>query len=352
MRKELKEKITHAYESETPEIKERVLEACENEYQLPKAEKAGRARRVLRAAVAAAMSAVLFVVGIAVGRLGVKTPPAPEQGFAVYLDVNPSVELVLDKDERVMAFEALNEDAELVTAEMELIGVTFKTALNAVIGGMYAKGYLTSEENSVLISVAGGDETAAKAFLSYATEQVNGVFSQSEMECSIIAQRVTGNEELCERAKEQGVSVGKLHFVDKVVRAHEELSEKDVTSLLGLSIRELNLLYAQDGGGKGEENDDLISGSLSGIVDKASALAAVLLQLQVEESGVEWYEVDARLSMVGGFGLVYSVRIKLKGSDTEYHFEVDCKTGKVSLWQDEDKGDEHGGHGGVPSEKP
>lgn len=324
MRKELKEKITRAYETETPEIKERVLEACENEYQLPKAEKAGRARTFFRAAVAVAMSAVLFVVGIAVGRFGVKTPPSPEQGFAVYLDVNPSVELVLDKDERVMAFEALNEDAQLVMAEMELTGVTFKTALNAVIGGMYAKGYLTSEDNSVLVSVVGADEEDPDGFLSAAAEQIKGVFGQSGMECSVITQRVAADESLQERAKAQGVSVGKLHFIDKVVQAHAELSEKDIATLLEFSVRELNLLYTQ-----GEEGGGISGGLISGVIGKAAAFAAALLKLQAQESEVERYEVQARLSTDGGFGLVYAVRIKLYGSDEEYVFEVDCATGNI-----------------------
>ena len=338
MRKNIKDEIRHAYEEETPNMREEVMRACEGQAQecapAPQPKRRGVAIFWRRFAAVAA-SVVLFAVGLFVGKIIPTTPLATAVETSVYLDVNPSIEMTLDKDNRVLTCVpatldgVLDEDAKKVLGEMDLTGVELKTALNAIVGSMYVNGYLNAENNSMLVSVDTKDSGNTTPLLDYITTHVNGALGTT-MQCSIIAQSVEVDEDLKERAREQGVSVGKMHLVDKVVQGIDDLEDTDVPQLTDMSIGELNLLYTARPPKPDEPHqDEMISGENGAFLEKEAALQAVLALLQVDETAVEFYDVFAIPSFEGDRRLVYAVTVKVQGEDAPRKFEVDCKTGEA-----------------------
>lgn len=330
MRKDLKEKIRNAFEEETPDRKRDVLTAIEGETQYPALPESKRRSFFLKGLAVAAGCLAFFCFGLLSGIL----VPEQKQTVAkadtfVYLDVNPSLELSLDKNDRVLSCTAANEDAETVLGEMELKGVELKTAVNAIVGSMYINGYLTAEDNSVLISVDVGKNRDEAEFLTYITAQVNEVFAKAEMQCSIIAQSVEADEELVQRAKEKGVSVGKLHLVDKMIDGLEEFNEENVGELVEMSIKELNLLYSTGRGEADLPKDEVHSGKVNGYIDQAELLPAVLTEIGKTLDEVS--DVKIRVSVSNGEEkkLVYIVTVRFKDG-AEQRFEVDCKTGEIT----------------------
>ena len=78
--------------------------------------------------------------------------------FAVVnIDVNPSVELSINKKQEVVEARALNEDGTAILDGMDLAGTDVKVACNALIGSMVRQGYLSELTNSVLVSVRSED---------------------------------------------------------------------------------------------------------------------------------------------------------------------------------------------------
>ena len=65
----------------------------------------------------------------------------------VGLDVNPSVELSINRKERVLKADALNEDARTILQGMDLKGVELNVAVNAIVGSMVSNGYLDSDQS-------------------------------------------------------------------------------------------------------------------------------------------------------------------------------------------------------------
>ena len=63
------------------------------------------------------------------------------------INVNPSVELTINRRQRVLAAEALNQDGEAVMEDMDLTGVELNVAVNAVVGAMVTHGYLDDLDN-------------------------------------------------------------------------------------------------------------------------------------------------------------------------------------------------------------
>ena len=66
------------------------------------------------------------------------------------IDVNPSVELSINRKNRVLSAEPLNEDAREIMDGMDLEGVDLNVAVNAVIGSMVTHGYLDDLELSLI----------------------------------------------------------------------------------------------------------------------------------------------------------------------------------------------------------
>ena len=336
MAKDLKKKIKNAYENETPDFRERIVSACENETQAPAPSpvqsvtaKKQKQPFLFRRIVAVMSCLILFGVGLFVGKIIPESQPIVTAETCVYIDVNPSLELSLDEDNTVLSCIAANEDAEIILNDMKLEGVELKTALNAIVGSMYVKGYLTSDDNSMLISVDTSDETHTSGFLTYITQQVNDVFENSEMECAIIAQGVKVDEDLKRRAEEQGVSVGKMHLLDKMVDGMGDLSQEAIDSLSGLSIKDLNLIYSQKPNGN-RPPDELISGSVTVNVTEEQALNAVLSEINKTADDVEEYHVFILPSKRGESKAVYAVTLKLYDDNEMYKYEVDCQTGEVT----------------------
>lgn len=337
MAKDLKNAIKKAYESETPDLRESILCACENEEQAtdvpscqPAVAIAKKQPYLLRWIAAVASCLILFAAGILVGTILPKSNPVAITETCVYIDVNPSLELTLDEDNTVISCTAANSDAEIILNGMSLEGVKLKTALNAIVGSMYVNGYLTSDDNSMLISVDTNDADNTGVFLSYITNQVNEVFANSEMECAIIAQGVKVDDDLKRRAEDNGVSVGKMHLLDKMVDSMNGLSQNNISELANMSIKDLNLIYSANPIEDGKPKDELISGSVSVGITKEEALNAVLNKIGKTIDEAEEYHVFILPSKLGEAKAVYAVTLKLFGDGNVYKYEVDYHTKEVT----------------------
>lgn len=342
-KRDLKNKITEAFESETPDLREKILTSCEKEAQLPATAPATQVREmpvrrpnynmIFKRVVVCAICLMLFISGMSIGLFisngdGDTITPTDAETF-VYLDVNPSIELQMDNENKVVECLAANEDAQAILAGLKLEGVDMNTALTAIVGSMYVNGYLTEDSNSILISIDGKNEEKTDTLLSDIASKINTVFENSGLECSIIAQRVDVNDDLKQRAHENGISVGKMHFVDKMVGGMDGFDVEDAPELADMSIKDLNLIYSTRPN-KGGENDpfdkDISSGNIGGVVKQDDALILLLVAIEIDRAEIEWYRVQAKPQ---NRQMVYNVSIRVKGDATMYEFEVDCQTGEV-----------------------
>ena len=60
----------------------------------------------------------------------------------IAIDVNPSIVLELNDEDKVIEVILNNEDASIILGEMDLINVDYNVAVNALIGSMVANGYI------------------------------------------------------------------------------------------------------------------------------------------------------------------------------------------------------------------
>ena len=92
-------------------------------------------------------AALAIVIGGLFGFLNYSTQSV------IAFEVNPSIEVAVNRSEKVLKLETRNVEAEQVVGDMDLKGVDLDIAVNALIGSMVRNGYIDEINNSILITV-------------------------------------------------------------------------------------------------------------------------------------------------------------------------------------------------------
>lgn len=194
-----------------------------------------RARRRARLLLAACL--VVAAVGAGLLGLAVATPTA-----YVDIDVNPSIELGLNRFDRVVSARGLNEDGEDVLAATDVTWMGYEDAVRALVEGMEAAGYLTAN-SAVSVTVSCGDDAQYVA-IEDASHRCLGA-SAAEVSCS------HASEEEHRAAHEEGLGVGKWRIWRELVDAGSDLTAEDATDM---SVHELTELLEGAGASSGSSS--------------------------------------------------------------------------------------------------
>lgn len=275
-----------------------------------------KTRKPLRLAALAAAACLV----IAIGGGSIYYNRSQTAASIVSLDVNPSIELVLNSSERVLRAEALNEDAAAVLDGMDLKGSTLDVAVNALMGSLLKNGYVDELANSILITVEDDNAARAAQLESRLTETVNAVMTSSSINGAILSQVVSQNQELQAKADEYGISLGKAQLIQQLVDQNPTLTFE---GLAGRTVNDLNLLLSSQAttlstvSSTGQASDGSYIGTE---VAKNAALAhAGLTADQVTVAKVDFDMEDGRM--------VYEV--EFWADNVEYEYDVDATTGEI-----------------------
>ena len=158
----------------------------------------------------------------------------------VSLDVNPSIELKVNRSERVLACTPLNEDAKAILADMgngaDLKGAKLDVAVNAIVGSLVRNGYLNSISSAIMISVEDKDAARAEKLQRELTSTVDGVLQTSEAKAAVLTQTLTQDATREQQARENNISSGKAALVNRVLTINPSLK---FDALAKLSVEEL-----------------------------------------------------------------------------------------------------------------
>ena len=304
--------------------------------------KPNKRKHVLRYIAAAA--AFLLIVGCAFGLI--RNADAKNVYTTVMIDVNPSVQINANKNERVLSVTPLNRDGEVIIGELDFSGSTIDVAVNAVIGSMLKHGYITETRNAILISVMSKDKAEAAELNSKLYTEVNAQLSASAIDASVLSQDMTdSNTESNRLADEYGISCGKAQLIDTIINAghpytFEELAHMSISALNGILNGTIDTDAPHHNGGSHGESDNVGS--------EEAALAIALEHAGVTLDQLSWYEIC--LDFDDGIW-VYEVEFVV--GNTEYEYEINAITGEIIKFETELDDDPEGAPGTPrPSAQP
>ncbi|MDD2446378.1 MAG: PepSY domain-containing protein [Tissierellia bacterium] len=259
--------------------------------------------------------ATVAVVGINL------TKPA----YALTMDVNPSIEIVSNKLNRVVEVNPLNEDAKELLKDFDLKDRNLHKTVEDLADLMVLKGYISGgKDNVVMITV--DDNSANKNAVSSLNKVIAAYLENKQIEATILNQIIT---------KEYGDKTGKEIVAEKISDKDDVL---DYENLLDMSLRELITLAEE----RGIAPQALLSNILKiegESKDKAKANNQIIGEAKAKEIA---------LNLVNGKIVKFKFdnddddpeyEIKIITNGHKYEIKIDAYTGKVIEFEKDDDSD-------------
>lgn len=319
---QIHEQLSRAYAHAAPDMLDAVLADCKKQkgtvLYMGRSE---TARNPWRRVTALAACLVVVVAAVA-GGLFYRANRAV--AATVSLDVNPSIEILVNQRERVLDVRAGNEDGRAIIGDMDFTGSDLELTVNALIGSMLRNGYLSELSNSILISVEGRDAASGAALQQRLASEVDALLQTASFTGAVLSQTVTADAQLQQQAEAYGITQGKAQLISQLVAQNPLYTFEELSAL---SINELNLLL-DDGAASTQSVTSVGTAS-----DKAYIGAEQAEQAAMDHAGVtatDWIRTE--LDFEDG-RMVYEVKFVSGGF--EYEYDIDAMTGSVVKYERE-----------------
>lgn len=158
----------------------------------------------------------------------------------IQIDINPSITFILDENDEVVAVIVNNEEAEIITADLILLGLKFDDALETFLDAAVKTGYLnvTRNDNQVTISLSSEGKEDLEVFRSAVKNQVRSFLEREDIQGRVnLGQAYL--EELKETAEANGVTVSEWLLIQAVLRSDPSFT---IEEALELSPEELQMI--------------------------------------------------------------------------------------------------------------
>lgn len=174
--------------------------------------------------------AFLFILSLGLLIVGCQDVSAAEDAY-VTIDINPSIELIVSPKEKVVYANPLNEDGELLLANLDLIGLDLDVALELIIDEAIDLGFIDidAEETLVSVNTISRDENLGEKIQTRAKEHINNAFMDRAMMGRAQDKGFTPDE-LAE-AESYGVTPGFLKLAKSVIEYDDTILLEDALLL-------------------------------------------------------------------------------------------------------------------------
>ncbi|MGI6751990.1 MAG: PepSY domain-containing protein [Anaerovoracaceae bacterium] len=246
----------------------------------------------------------------------------------VGFDINPSIEMSLNRSEKILKVIPLNEDGRIVIGNMNFRNVDLDIGINALIGSMAKKGYLNDMGNSILITIESQDAKKGKILQEHISNEVQGLLNSYDFKASILSQVTKSDIHVQELAKEYDISTGKAFLIENLIKKHPSLQYSDAASM---PINDISLLIEASNSkpegvkSSGQPSDKKYIGS-----EKAIAIA---LQ-NAGVAGKDSQKIEVELDFEDG-RMIYEVEFYMENK--KYDYEIDAINGKILELKIKDK---------------
>jgi hypothetical protein len=153
----------------------------------------------------------------------------------VGISINPDVQLAVNEDNIVEDVIPINEDADIITSDLELVGMNVEAASEEIIDAAIETGYIDeySDENVIVVTAANEDEEIRQDL----EERVIAALNDNFEERKIFPVIITGvSDEMKAEASTYGISNGKMLLVSRAAALDTTLSKEQLATL---SVKEI-----------------------------------------------------------------------------------------------------------------
>ena len=268
----------------------------------------------------------------------------------VDIDVNPGVEIITNKNNKVIDILSTNNDGKAVIDGMNLKNSELKVAVNALIGSMVQKGYIENDNTGILVTVRNNNQDRADKVKAEVLDDINFALYKNDVQAAVMNQTLKNTKNADKFARENNVSIGKSVFVLNLASKDSTIDPRELYNMLFSDIADLVVkkgFYIRDI--VDYDYDDSIWENIADAIkdidenaNKASAINTVALSSTKKQIGVEGAKqialahakvalkdvtfIKAELETENG-RLVYD--IEFYSGNVEYDYEINAATGSI-----------------------
>ncbi|MDF2890023.1 MAG: hypothetical protein K0R80_390 [Clostridia bacterium] len=146
----------------------------------------------------------------------------------VSVDINPSLELYVNRFDKVIGVHAFNEEAQLVIdSSVEIKNKDIDTALEQILDSAAEAGYLKENtENSVMIVVSSGNAKEEAALSNKISKTSIAVLSSISSDYEVILEKT--QVENYKKAKKDNISPGKVMLANRFKEVKPDIDEEEI----------------------------------------------------------------------------------------------------------------------------
>ncbi len=333
--KRTEERLKDTMERQVPDSFDAILSRCNTERIGTTMEKkiTKRNTSLLKkvTAIAAAVALVLTAGIIAYNANwfgGKDIKPANAVEAVIAFDVNPSLEIEIDKNENVIKVNCINDDAKKVVGDMKLENIQLNVAVNAIVGSMLKNGYLSVERNSILVSVKSDNAEKAEMLKKDISADIAKILADDDIEAAVLTQKFGDADE---KAADNKISAAKASLIEKILAAGLKDASGNLYTyerLAAMSVNELKLVI--DSKDVQIENVGSVGSASTGkYITEEEAISAALAHANITD---DTYKVKVEMDYDDGM-MLYEVDV-LHGN-YEYEYEINAETGAVVQFEKE-----------------
>lgn len=154
----------------------------------------------------------------------------------VYVDINPSFELMVDKEGKVTGFYKTNEDAHIMMNEKTVVGLDVDVAVLLLIDEANKQGYLVGTNKAVSVTALADKEEIKTKVMAKVLAKVDAYKQNNHLEMTLVQDHETPTSGELARSVSLKVSVGKLRLVETLMSYDVNLTYDEA---INLSISEI-----------------------------------------------------------------------------------------------------------------
>ena len=210
----------------------------------PEKEKGALPRFFTKRRLIPTLAGVALAFTVFAGALGLYN----ENFQTVYIDINPSVALKLNRFERVVGVEYLNNDAKNLLAGVKLVGCDASDALTTVITACDNAGYVNAS-SEIYISAESNNDKDSEKILTKLKARAEASKGQESETYTVNTYKAIKTEK--ENYKKEELSPAKYNIIREII---DEDDEFEIDDLKGKTMDELKRIKKD---AKDDDKDDL-----------------------------------------------------------------------------------------------
>ncbi|MBQ7321668.1 MAG: hypothetical protein IJW99_06200 [Clostridia bacterium] len=153
----------------------------------------------------------------------------------VYVDINPSIEVSVNRFSRIIGVDYLNEDAERCFSDLSLKNRSAEQGMILILDMLNEEGYL--ENGELYIGVSGKNEKHAEKLLTKLEEYTEKTQKEKGYSATVFTQKIAPEDK--QAAKEMGISPTKYRMIKNILDENYAYSPEDLKDMKMKDLREL-----------------------------------------------------------------------------------------------------------------